>query len=169
MSVENPISFFPCSFNLISCLGSSIFDIHPVFIVTVCKYSEVRHFHWAYNVIHHHHGNGVVWNISTTISKCRIFTYSMMTRLRKFFYWYHYFISSNAFKAFQRSLCPQWQMLQTPDIQHIIPSHETISVLPLQLPINVLLRLFKCHVHIPIQACQETFLLKCNKTNRIPL
>ena len=44
------------------------------------------------------------------------------------------------------------------NIQHIVAADEAISILGFQLPVHVFLGLFHSNVHIPIQACKDSFI-----------
>ena len=46
---------------------------------------------------------------------------------------------------------------QSTNIQHIIPPDKTIAILPLQLSIDILLRLLKRNIHIPVQTRQQSY------------
>jgi hypothetical protein len=46
---------------------------------------------------------------------------------------------------------------QSTNIQHIIPPDKTIAILPLQLSIDILLRLLKRNIHIPVQTRQQAY------------
>jgi hypothetical protein len=46
-------------------------------------------------------------------------------------------------------------ILQSPDIQDIIPPNKAITILSLQLSIDILLRLLQRDIHIPVKTSKE--------------
>lgn len=43
------------------------------------------------------------------------------------------------------------------NVKNIVATDETISILGLKLPINILLGLLHCNVHVTIQTCKDSF------------